>query len=122
MAAIALNKFRTIRTRIKTNSVGIYTCPIGVASIIINWQITNVSTGSSVGIASVTALHARDPDPVTGVVSFTMANKVVIPPNDGYNIVGDGRLALETNDTLFISGSENWKLESILSVLETAKQ
>lgn len=122
MAAIALNKFRTIRTRITTNNVGIYTCPIGVASIIINWQITNVSTGSSVGIASVTGLHARDPDPLTGIVSFTMANKVIIPPNDGYNIVGDGRLALETNDVLFISASENWKLESILSVLETAKQ
>ena len=122
MAAIALNKFRTIRSRITSNSVGIYTCPIGVASIIINWQITNVSTGSSVGIASVTALHARDPDPISGVVSFRMANKIIIPPNDGYNIVGDGRLALETNDVLFISASENWKLESILSVLETAKQ
>jgi hypothetical protein len=122
MAAIALNKFRTIRTRITSNSVGIYTCPIGVASIIINWQITNVSTGSSTGIASVTALHARDPDPITGIVSFKLANSIVIPQNDGYNIVGDGRLALETNDILYISASENWKLEGILSVLETAKQ
>ena len=41
---------------------------------------------------------------------------------DGYNVVGDGRLALETNDVLFISASEDWKLEGILSVLETAKQ
>jgi hypothetical protein len=122
MAAIALNKFRTIRSRITTNSVGIYTCPIGVASIIINWQITNVSTGTSLGITSVTALHSRDPDPITGVVSFKLANNVIIPPNDGYNIVGDGRLALETSDALFISASENWKLESVLSVLETAKQ
>jgi hypothetical protein len=122
MAAIALNKFRTIRTRVTTNNVGIYTCPIGVASIIINWQITNVSTGNSVGISSITALHARDPDPVTGVVSFKLSNGVIIPPNDGYNIVGDGRLALETGDVLFISASENWKLESVLSVLETAKQ
>lgn len=122
MAAIALNKFRTIRTRVTTNSVGIYTCPIGVASIIINWQITNVSTGSSIGVATVTALHARDPDPITGIVSFKLANGVQIPENDGYNIVGDGRLAMETGDVLFISGSENWKLEAILSVLETAKQ
>jgi len=122
MAAIALNKFRTIRTRITTNSVGIYTCPIGVASIIINWQITNISVGNSVGIASVTALHARDPDPITGIVSFKLANQIIIPPNDGYNIVGDGRLAMETGDVLFISASENWKLEGILSILETAKQ
>jgi len=122
MAAIALNKFRTIRTRITQDSVGIYTCPIGVASIVINWQVTNVSTGSSIGVATVTALHARDPDPVTGVVSFRLANGVPIPQNDGYNVVGDGRLALETNDVLFISASEDWKLEGVLSVLETAKQ
>jgi len=122
MAAIALNKFRTIRTRITQDSVGIYTCPIGVASIVINWQVTNVSTGASVGVATVTAVHARDPDPVTGVVSFKLANGVPIPQNDGYNVVGDGRLALETNDVLFISASEDWKLEGILSVLETAKQ
>jgi len=122
MAAIALNKFRTIRTRITQDSVGIYTCPIGVASIVINWQVTNVSTGSSIGVATVTAVHARDPDPVTGIVSFKLANGVPIPQNDGYNVVGDGRLALETNDVLFISASEDWKLEGILSVLETAKQ
>ena len=122
MAAIALNKFRTIRTRITEDSVGIYTCPIGVASIVINWQVTNVSTGASVGVATVTAIHARDPDPITGVVSFKLANGVPIPQNDGYNVVGDGRLALETNDVLFISASEDWKLEGILSVLETAKQ
>lgn len=122
MAAIALNKFRTIRTRITQDSVGIYTCPIGVASIVINWQVTNVSTGASVGVATVTAIHARDPDPITGVVSFKLANGVPIPQNDGYNVVGDGRLALETNDVLFISASEDWKLEGILSVLETAKQ
>ena len=122
MAAIALNKFRTIRTRITQDNVGIYTCPIGVASIVINWQVTNVSTGASVGVATVTAIHARDPDPITGVVSFKLANGVPIPQNDGYNVVGDGRLALETNDVLFISASEDWKLEGILSVLETAKQ
>ena len=122
MAAIALNKFRTIRARITEDSVGIYTCPIGVASIVINWQITNVSTGDSIGVATVTAIHARDPDPITGVVSFKLANGVPIPQNDGYNVVGDGRLALETNDVLFISASEDWKLEGILSVLETAKQ
>ena len=122
MAAIALNRFRTIRTRLTTQSVGIYTCPIGVASIVLNWQITNVSTGASVGVATVTAIHARDPDPVSGVVSFRLANDFPIPENDGVNLVSDGRLALETGDVLFIKASENWKLEGILSILETAKQ
>lgn len=122
MAAIALNRFRTIRTRLTTKSVGIYTCPIGVASIVLNWQITNVSTGSSIGVATVTAVHARDPDPIGGAVSFRLANEFPIPENDGANLVADGRLALETGDVLFIKASENWKLEGILSILETAKQ
>ena len=42
MAAVALNKFRTIRVGITTSMVGIYTCPIGVASIVILSQVTNV--------------------------------------------------------------------------------
>ena len=78
--------------------------------------------GIAKSVYDVTAIHARDPDPFTGVVSFRIANKVPVPPNDGYNLIADGRLALETNDVLFISASEDWKLEGILSVLETAKQ
>jgi hypothetical protein len=42
MAVVALNKFRSIRVGITTENVGIYTCPIGVASIIILSQVTNV--------------------------------------------------------------------------------
>ena len=45
MAVVALNKFRTIRVPIKTTNVGIYTCPIGVASIVILSQVTNISSG-----------------------------------------------------------------------------
>jgi hypothetical protein len=124
MAAIALNKFRTIRVPITTTNVGIYTCPIGVATIVILAQVTNVSddVGIAKSIYDVTAIHARDPDPVTGVVSFKIANRVPVPPNDGYNLIADGRLALETNDSIQISANANNALELILSVLETAKQ
>ena len=55
MAAIALNKFRTIRVGVTTNNVGIYTCPIGVASIVILSQVTNTATS---GVCSVTT-HSR---------------------------------------------------------------
>jgi ribose 5-phosphate isomerase RpiB len=47
MAVIALNKFRTIRVGITTNLVGIYTCPTGVATIIILSQVTNVAAAGS---------------------------------------------------------------------------
>lgn len=117
MAAIALNKFRTIRVGITTNNVGIYTCPVGVASIVILSQVTNISTGTSV--FTVTASHSRttelQPD-------YEFANDVPIPPNDSVNLILDGRLALETNDVIKIQGSNNNVLNLILSVLETAKQ
>lgn len=122
MAAIALNKFRTIRFRINTNNVGIYTCPIGVASIVILAQVTNVSTGNTEGTYRVTAYHHRPNDTLSGISSFKIANNVPVPPNDSVNLVPDGRLALETNDILKFQASSNDKLELILSVLETAKQ
>lgn len=118
MAAVALNKFRTIRVGITTNMVGIYTCPIGVASVVILSQVTNIGTGSSVH--SVTAAHSRSKTNDTGDYKF--ANEVPIPPNDSAILIPDGRLVLETNDVVKIKGSANGVLELVLSVLETAKQ
>lgn len=115
MAAVALNKFRTIRVGITTNLVGIYTCPIGVASIVILSQVTNVSSG----VCSVTAIHSRITETPT---DYKFSNLVPIPPNDSYSLVGDGRLALETNDIIKVRATANNSLELILSILETAKQ
>jgi len=117
MAQIALNKFRTIRIGITTNNVGIYTCPVGVASIVILSQVTNISTGSSV--FTVTAAHSRSTEPQS---DYKFANAVPIPPNDSVNLIMDGRLALETNDVIKIQANNNNVLSLILSVLETAKQ
>jgi hypothetical protein len=119
MAQVALNKFRTIRVGITTQMVGIYTCPVGVASIVILSQVTNVSTGSSLGNYKVTAVHSRTSE---SQIDFTFANDITIPPNDAFNLISDGRLALETNDVIKIKSNSEGKLELLLSVLETAKQ
>jgi hypothetical protein len=115
MAVVALNKFRTIRYDLTTSNVGIYTCPQGVASIIILSQVTNTSSG----IVSVSAYHSR---PSESPTDRSLSNQVAIPPNDGYSIVSDGRLVLESNDIFKVSASENNSLTLVLSVLETAKQ
>jgi len=115
MAAVALNKFRTIRKNITTNMDTVYTCPIGVASIVTLFQVTNVSTGTH----SVTAVHSRSTEVQ---VDYKFANAINIPQNDGINLIPDGKLALETNDFIKIQASDNGRLELILSVLETAKQ
>ena len=119
MAAIALNKFRTIRVGITTNNVGIYTCPIGVSSIVILSQVANVSEGAAKSTYTVTATHSRSSEVQN---DYIFANSVYVPPNDGVNLVSDGRMALETNDVIKIKADSNNKLELILSVLETAKQ
>jgi hypothetical protein len=115
MAVVALNKFRTIRYNLTTSNVGIYTCPSGVATIVILSQVTNKSSG----IVSVTAYHSRSTE---SPADYTLSNLVPIPPKDGYNIVSDGRLVLETNDVFKIQASENNALTLVLSILETAKQ
>ena len=119
MAAVALNKFRTIRVGITTEMVGIYTCPIGVASIVILSQVTNVSSGPSAGSYKVTAVHSRSSESPS---DYKFANEVLIPANDGINLISDGRLALETNDVIKVQANSEDKLELLLSVLETAKQ
>jgi hypothetical protein len=117
MAAVALNKFLSIRSRATTNQVGIYTCPIGVASIITLCQATNVSEGLNAGTYTITGIHSR-----TDGGAFKFANKEEIPVNDSMNLFPDGRLAMETNDVLYFSSNSNQQIDIILSVLETAKQ
>jgi hypothetical protein len=117
MAVVALNTFRTIRRRITTNNVGIYTCPTGVATIILLAQVTNVSTGATT--YTVTATHSRASESPS---DFNFANNALVPPNDSINLVPDGRLALETGDTIKIQSNANNELNIVLSILETAKQ
>ncbi len=119
MAVVALNKFRTIRVPVTTDTVGIYTCPIGVASIVILCQVTNVFSGAALSAYTVSAFHSR---PTESTINFAFANEFLVAPNDGANLVSDGRLALETSDSIQVTANENGVLEIILSVLETAKQ
>lgn len=116
MAVVALNTFKTIRKSLTTSNVGIYTCPSGVASIIILAQVTNVSTGTTT--YSVSAFHSRNTESPT---DYKFANNVSVPPNDSVNLIPDGRLVLETGDSIKVSSDSNNELNIVLSVLETAK-
>ena len=116
MAAVALNSFKTIRKQLTTSSVGIYTCPVGVAAIVILAQVTNLTTDTT---AQITAIHSR---PGEIPADYKFANDSFVPPNDSINLVPDGRLSLETNDIIKISGTAEGELNIILSILETAKQ
>lgn len=114
MAAVALNTFRTIRHSLTTGSpVGIYTAPIGVASIIVSAQITNVSTGTTT--YTTTFSHYRQ---VGG--SYDLVKNIPVPANDALLPLGS-RLVLETDDEVRVSANENGVLTIVMSVLETSK-
>lgn len=116
MAAVALNSFKTIRKSITTSPVGIYTCPIGVSAIVLLAQVTNLTSNTT---SQVTALHSR---PSESPADYEFANGAYVPPNDSINLITDGRLTLDTNDSIKVSASGDNQLNIVLSVLETAKQ
>ena len=115
MAAVALNTFRTIRSNLTTgNPVGIYTAPIGVASIIVSAQITNVSTGTTTFTATFCHYRASDGG------NYNLVKNAAVPANDALLPLG-ARLVLETDDEVRVSANENGVLTIVMSVLETAK-
>jgi hypothetical protein len=116
MAVVALNTFKTIRTGITTQSVGIYTCPIGVASIILTVQVTNISVGNSA--YTVSAYHSRTTESPS---DYAFSNDAYVAPNDSINLLPDGKLILETGDIIKVKANDENALNVILSILETAK-
>ena len=79
MAAIPLNKFRTITHTLTTSSVGIYTCPPGVASLVVFANVANVGSGTST--VSFSAFHSR------GAVDTPIIQKGQIPNQDSMSII-----------------------------------
>tara|TARA_B100000214_G_C23498288_1_gene414932 strand:+ start:98 stop:436 length:339 start_codon:yes stop_codon:yes gene_type:complete len=112
MAAIPLNRFRTITHTLDTSTVGIYTCPPGVAALVIYGNVAN--TGSGTSVTQFTVSHNR------GAVTTPIVAGYRIPSEDAANFI-DGRLALETGDILQIKGNQNNTMQCIISVLENAK-
>lgn len=118
MAAVALNTFKTIRHNLTTSTVGIYTAPIGVASIVISAQIANVSTGTTTYLA--TFSHYRPGNFVGVGGTFDLAKNAGVPVRDALSPL-IGRLVLETDDEIRVSANENDVLQLTMSILETAK-
>jgi hypothetical protein len=113
MAAIPLNRFRTLTHTLTTSSVGIYTCPAGVASLIIFGNVANVGTGTST--TQFTVYHSRDS------VDTPIVEKGRIPSQDSMSFI-EGRLVLETGDILKVkSEDEDGTQKIIISILENAK-
>jgi len=112
--ALALNVFKTVTQVVPTNTVGIYTAPIGYAGVVLLAQVANTSTQPE----TVTFSHKRT---VAGTaVTTEIVKDFTIPANDAASFL-DGKLVLESNDVLQISGSNATNLKFTVSVIETLK-
>lgn len=112
--ALALNVFKTITKVVPTNPVGIYTAPVGYSGVVILAQVANVGNETE----SVTFSHQRK---ISGIaVTTEIVKDLPIPPNNSASFL-DGKLVLETNDVLVISGSNSSNLKFTGSIIETLK-
>lgn len=111
--ALPLNIFKTVTHVLGSTSVGIYTAPVGYSGVVLLAQVAN--TGSTT--ETVTFSHERTTSGIA--VTTEIAKDFPIPANDTATFL-DGKLSLESNDVLVISGSSG-DLKFLGSVLETLK-
>ena len=109
MAQLALNRFQTETAILTTSDQTIYTAPTGYTGIILYAHITNYASSAT----TVTVKHVRSG------TETEISNEANVPVNDAY-IPLDGKLVLETNDSIKASAGAETTLKILLSVLETA--
>ena len=109
MAQLALNRFQTETLVVTTADQTVYTAPTGYTAIVLYAHVTNISSSA----ASFTMSHVRSS------TTTEIVKNATVPPSDAF-IPLDGKLVLETSDSIKISASANSSLKLILSVLETA--
>jgi hypothetical protein len=112
MAAIPLNTFKTVTLDLTTAQQTVYTTPVGVTTVVLLAQVSNINTTSSI---TASANFIRSPN-TTAIIKNT-----IIPINDAGTLLS-GKLILQTGDSFTASCSTNNSGQLILSYLETANQ
>jgi hypothetical protein len=113
MAGLPLNTFKNIPLPVTTTLQTVYTAPLGITSIVLMAQVSNVVSEE----ATVSFIHYSFR---TATTTFIVKD-IAVPPNDARMLLG-GKLVLETGDQIKVQASENGSLQFIASVLETANQ
>ena len=125
MALIPLNTFKT-KTAILTQntSATVYTSPIGVTSIILMAQVSNLSTMTQYinvshyrnlpVLADAQGFGAQPPNTISPLVK-----DFAIPTNDAASVL-TGKLIVESLDSIVAYSLTSGTCQIVLSVLETA--
>ena len=109
MAQLALNRFQTETFPLTTSKATAYTAPTVYTGIVLYAHVTNVGTAAT----TFSMFHNRSGTEIEIVVDAT------VPANDAY-IPLEGKLVMETSDTITVQAAANSELKLILSILETA--
>jgi len=112
--ALALDTFKTITKVIPTNPVGIYTAPVGYAGVVLLAQCSNIGSQTQ----KITFSHERTTAGLA--VTTELLKDFPIEANDSASLLV-GKLVLESNDTIIISGTNGTDLKFLGSILETLK-
>jgi hypothetical protein len=109
---LALNVFKTVTKVATTNSVGIYTAPIGYTGVVLLAQASNIGNDTQ----TVSFSHQRTTAGIA--VTTEIVKDLPVSSNDSANLI-QGKLILETGDVITLSASNNTDIKFIGSILET---
>jgi hypothetical protein len=125
MALIPLNTFRTMTKILDTNSSAtVYTAPIGVTSIVLMAQVSNVDVVDR----SVSFTHHRNFRVLPNAqgnngqdanVDTELVKGFLIPPADSASLI-TGKMIVESQDSIRAYADSTGTCKLILSILETA--
>jgi hypothetical protein len=115
MAGLPLNTFKSVPLPVTTTLQTIYTAPLGITSIVLMAQVSNVAPTEPAPWVSF--MHYSYGTGITTYIVF----QATVPPNDALILLG-GKLVLQTGDQISIIGSSNGEMQFISSILETANQ
>lgn len=125
MALIPLNTFKTKTVLLSDiTTATVYTAPVGVTSIVLMAQVSNISTVTQ----SVSFIHHRN-IPIladaqgngaqAGNVDSYLVRDFQIPENDAGTML-TGKLIIETLDSIRAYATSSGTCQLVLSILETA--
>lgn len=110
---LPLNTFKNIPLPITTTLQTVYTTPLGITTIVLMAQASNVVSTA----ANVSFVHYSYK---TGITTYIVKD-IAVPPSDARILLG-GKLVLETGDQIKVQASANNALQFLASILETANQ
>lgn len=110
--ALALNVFRTVAKIATTNSVGIYTAPIGYTGVVLLAQVANIGNNTQ----TVSFSHQRTTAGIA--VTTEILKNFPVSASDTANLLA-GKLVLESGDVLVLSASTGTDIKFLGSILET---